>query len=542
MKRALWVVPALAAAAALLRFYSVLDGGFIQLDDPRHLMENPAYHTGFLEGLRTIWRAPYFGLYIPLTYSLWKGVVWWATPSGGSPTFDPVVFHLVSLLLHAINSSLVAFILFRLLETTPGGPPAPPKRIAAAALAGALVFAWHPVQVESVAWISSTKDLFSSLFALIALALYLAPGNTGNFTARPGRYAIASLCFLAALLAKPSTVVLPLLCAWVGALWLKIPRRELARSFLPWVALALPLCWFTKSLQPDDPAQVSVALLMRPLVALDALGFYLGKLALPIGLALDYGRRPEIAFREVFWATGPLALIAISYAFAMRKRFPAGWLGLGILVIGIAPVLGFVPFLFQIFSTTADRYLYLPILGLGLVVSFLAVRAQSAVRLLTPAAIAGLGIITGAQLGCWRDGVHIFVHSVQTNPKSVLAHNNLGVEWQTRGQFPLAAHHFGEALRLAPQRPDVNSNLGAALVAGGSVREGLEYLHRAEKLLPTSQVALYNLARSYLRLGRYDEAIAYAERILADAPDNPRALRVIALSRDARSSGASRRS
>lgn len=517
----------LAALATALFFLPVLWGGFIQLDDPRHLMENPAYHVGLGEGLSLIWRAPYFGLYIPVTYTAWKLIVALGGLGSEVPVFDPRLFHALSLLLHAANAALVALILARLLAL------APDERLRAGArgpapLLGALVFALHPVQVESVAWISSTKDLLSSFFALGAVALFLDGRSLGK---RPWAYAGASLLYSAALLSKPSAVVVPLICAWIAVAWRKAPLGEALRLFGPWVGLSIPLVLLTKSLQPADPHQAVVSLAARPFVAIDALGFYLGKLALPIGLGIDYGRTPAVALREVAWATGPLLALVTGLGFALRRRLPEAWVGLGLFGLALSPVLGIVPFLFQVFSTTADRYCYLPLVGLALLVAGLVARFPAA-RVAVPVGAALLAALTWGQLGAWRDGVSVFAHSIRVNPKSVLAHNNLGVEWQNRGRFPEAARHFSAALKLAPHRSDVHSNLGAALVAGGSVGEGLELLHRAEDM-GASGLVLFNLAKTYFRLGRYERAVTYAGLLLEKEPGNPRVLRLLALSREA---------
>src|SRR5262249_27785941 len=180
----------LVVALAVATFARTVGHGFLFWDDRAFIAENPLIARPSAATPLTVWTQPLLDLYAPLTYSLWAGL---------SAVFGPAawVFHLTNVVLHALNAWIVFALLCQLLGEAGAG----------AAVAGALVFAVHPVQVESVAWASETKDLLSACFALLAIDQMLVFRREG----RRGVYLRASLAFLAALLAKPSAVVTPLL-------------------------------------------------------------------------------------------------------------------------------------------------------------------------------------------------------------------------------------------------------------------------------------------------------------------------------------------
>ncbi|MEZ4752569.1 MAG: tetratricopeptide repeat protein [Bdellovibrionota bacterium] len=389
-----------------------------------------------------------------------------------------------------------------------------------AALAGALFFAWHPVQIESVAWISSLKDLLSTTFSLLCLTALLRwvpkDRTTWKF------YALGLCCFVLALLAKPSAVMLPLCAAAVLCLFRSLATKTAAIFLGPWLLLALPIAFLTKEAQPNGSMLFVTSWWQRPYIALDALGFYVSKLFIPINLSMDYGRTPHWVLHQL----SPFAILSIAFAglvFFYRKSLSPLAKSLAIAALALLPVLGFVPFLFQIFSTVADRYLYFPIalLAVGLSVS-LAQTKDKRVWGGAASLLLVLAVLCRHHVPRWQDGVHIFEHSVEVNPRSVLANNNLGVEYQVRSRFKEAAVSFARALELDPERYDLYGNLGAALVASGNTREGIEKLRFAEANGATPAIVHYNLGRAYLRLGQYTEARKYAALALELEPHTPR--------------------
>ncbi|HWC89027.1 MAG TPA: hypothetical protein VG433_05220, partial [Pirellulales bacterium] len=395
-----WLLLAgLLAGAVGAVFYRVVEFQFLTWDDDVHVTKNPLLDPVSFSNLAQFWLHPYENLYIPASYSFFAAEAWLSQWTLGR--LDPQVFHAACLALHLACVWLVFRLLARMVENP------------LAAWAGALCFAVHPLQVESVAWIGETRGLLAALCSLAAVYWYLPPGpamfdssSTANRdrlgampTAAVGmwggdddacprsvgmatapalspsaaddrfstrRYLLASAAFALALLSKPSAAPLPLMALAIDLLWL---RRSLKRSLAclaPWLALALLDIGLSKLLQADERITNRPDWLLRPLVACDALTFYLRKLIVPLRLGFDYGRTPAVVLSSAarYWAwIAPACVLGL----ALVSRHRRMWLtAAGIFVAGLLPVLGFVPFLYQDISTVADRYLYLPMLGVAL--------------------------------------------------------------------------------------------------------------------------------------------------------------------------------
>src|SRR5207245_2501838 len=194
----------------------------------------------------------------------------------------------------------------------------------------------------------------------------------GGQVRRPvGRYWLATGFFVLALLAKPTAVVVPVV-AWVLDVW-SWPQtwRHRRLALLVWLGLALLWGLFTSQVQPQDPGAFSPPLWARLLIAGDAVSFYLYKLGVPVWLGPDYGRAPEVLLAQSWlWLTGLAPWGLAVWLWYKRTRVP--WLvaAAGVFVAGLLPVLGFIPFGFQNYSTVADRYMYIAMLGLALALAW----------------------------------------------------------------------------------------------------------------------------------------------------------------------------
>ncbi len=497
----------------LIVFYPVWDATLIQLDDPKHIWENTLVSPPNLKGLLTLWKEPYFGLYVPVTYSVWSFLSFLSHTLLGR--LAPMFFHGANLALHLANTLLVFSLIRSLLnkEKTPASSWLP-------AFLGAAFFAVHPVQVETVAWISCLKDLLCTLFSLLCLKSFLQVWQNGLIEGK--MLWLPTLYFLLALFSKPSAVILPAACVLLGLYTHSVSDlRKLPRAILFWLGLctatAFAVVWVTKNLQPTSAQHFVTAWWTRPLIALDAIGFYFAKVLWPWTLSLDYGRTPfevtQLAWRDGLWLI-PLFVLPLCWSY--RKELWA--VGVGLFVLGVLPILGLVPFLFQMFSTVADHYLSFSLIGASLSLAAILARASVPALRLSGVGLTLLAVASLTQAQLWKDGIAIFQQAVKVNPRSLLAHNNLGVEFQSRGNFGNAAFHFRKAIALSPERADLFSNLGAALVSMGEVREGLIYLHKAESFEKKSPVALYNLARAYLRLGDFKKAKQFSDDAAARDP------------------------
>lgn len=548
-------VAALLLVGIVLGIYGrTLSYQFLNWDDDIHVTANPHLVPLRGAGLARLWREPYENLYIPVSYSWFAAEAWLsALWHGADAPLDPRVFHAGSLALHA-GCVLAVFALLRRLvgRTWP-------------AFLGAALFALHPLQVESVAWISEQRGLLSALLAIVALIGYLPREPTAGDAHRPARYAAATVCFALALLAKPSAVAVPLVAVAIDRGWYRQAWREVARRAAPWLALALVVAVFNKWQQGDARLAFVAPPWSRPLLAGDALAFYLLKLAAPIaaswefahlpaGLGFDYGRFPERVLSwpwvGVAWLVpcGVLALVVCS-----RWRQP--WFAAAsVFVAGLLPVLGFVPFLYQDISTVADRYLYLPMLGVSLALAHWFVRHPSWPGMLIAGLLLGAWSAASVQQAAtWHDSVALYEHGLEVNPQSFVAQYGLGNYYRQRGEWAaaadkyaatLAAHpryaraynHLGllragegqhaaaiecyeQALAIASDFAEAHNGWGNSLAALGQRAAAIEHYRRAIELSPRYADARANLGDALCDEGRWDEAGEQLDAALALRPE-----------------------
>ncbi|HEX3729507.1 MAG TPA: tetratricopeptide repeat protein, partial [Opitutaceae bacterium] len=465
------VVGALLFVATLLLFSRTLGNGFVNFDDPAYVTDNPMVRGGLS----------------------WAGLAWaftgaadyWHPLAWLSHMLDcqlyglaPAGHHLTSLLWHALNAVLV----FQLFRTLTG-------RFWASAFAAAL-FAWHPLRVESVAWIAERKDVMSGCCFLLTLLAYVRYASARP-NGRPalGSYLLALACFGAGLMSKPMLVTLPLLLLildrWPLA---RVPRPGFLEK-LPFFVLAGIVGWVTLRMQRTAGAFVlHLPLRARIGNAVVSLARYLGKLLWPFDLSVCY-RHPG------FWpATAIAAAAALGAGLALlawRQRSSRPWIAAGFAWYGIVllPVLGLVQAGFQ---AMADRYTYLSLLGIELAaVASLPRPATRAGRIAgISAALAILGacaLRTWNQEGVWQDSATLFTHAVQLDGRSDIA------------------EYF----------------LASALVAQGRPAEARAHAERARALSPGNDQALVTLAALDEAQGRTDEAAALYRNALALRPDSP---------------------
>jgi Flp pilus assembly protein TadD len=490
------------ALLALLVFARTFDFGFLIWDDDQHVTANARLDPPTPASLWTFWQAPFLGLYVPVSYTLF----WFEAWITNGP--DPRVFHGVSVLLHAANAALVVALLTRV-GARPFG-----------AAIGGLVFALHPLQVESVAWISEQRGLLAAFFGLAGLCLYASPRRGA------GRDVATGGLMLLALLAKPSAVVVPAVALVLEALILRRGLRYAAPRLAVGFLAAIACLAVTKGLQSDEIVRDVVPLWHRPLVALDAFEFYVRHTAWPLALAPDHGRTPTLVVGHGL--DGSLVATAIAtLVLVLVPRFRAHALApLLVFAAVLAPVLGLVPFSHQGISTVADRYAYLALLGPALFVALFATRAwptrTPSLATAVAAILAGvLGVASFVQASHWRSTDTIFAHTLVVNPRSWIAHTNRGLVFQNRGDLAAARVEYEAAIGAKPDHARALNNLGILLVQQGQAAEGEAFVRRSMEADPRYARPHMNLAAILGNQGRFDEAEVSARRAVELAPDDP---------------------
>lgn len=505
----------LLGALAVAAFLPSLANGFVY-DDEQYVLRNALTASWSGANLRAILSGPYFGNYHPLHLLL---ILAERTLFG----LHPAPWHAVSLLLHAANTLLLASLLPRF------GLPRP------VALAGAAIFALHPVQAESVAWISEQKSLLSLLFTLLSLGAYLRARSSGA----KAPLALALGAFAAALGAKVAAIgLVPVLFVLetLPQASLGPARGRALGRLLPFVALAGVWCNFAIGahgragfIHPYPGGSLPTALLsIAPVLVA-----YAKNLLWPVHLSAAYDLPPasDMAPLELAaaWALVLMALLAVSRAAWTRR---SGALGVGLVWVAgfLLPVLNLVP----IGTLMNDRYLYAPLCALGPMLAaggaaVIGVARDRSARVPAPAGAllvaALLALIAGASAvrsGVWRDEERIWTDATIKSPRSAHARYNLGTLWLERGHLEQAERELRAARALDPASPRPYVNLGTIHYRRGRYRLATAEFEAAAKLAPRDFEVWMNLASAQARAGRDEAAIASLRRAEALRPASGR--------------------
>ena len=518
-------------------FWRLQDHGFVW-DDGVNVERNQYLKPVTLSNVARFWRGPFENLYVPLTYTAWSAIAYFArTPAedGREIKLNPRWFHAANVMIHTL-SALAVFALLRRVVANDWG-----------AGAGAMLFAFHPIQVEPVAWITGLKDLLSGLFSLVAIWQYLAFAaegvppvaassqssgtislqkrySSGFVSWRSLYYGLATVAFMLALLAKPAAVVVPLM-AWV--LDYCLVRRAVKQSAISlglWVFIALPFVIMTKWQQPDSLLTVITPLWARPFVAADALAFYLYKLFVPLWLGPGYARSPDMIFEEgsaYFTWIIPVG-IAVGI-WCLRRREPWCLAAAGLFIAGLLPVLGIVQFQFQNWSTVADRYLYLSMLGPALALAWLISKHWSKRKWITIACatvlLLSLAIKSAFQAEIWHNSETLWRHALDIGQDSAVVRSNLGATI-VDSKLDEAIYQLREAVALAPAYADAYYNLGVALAKRGEFAGAVDQYRTVLKLKPAYPNVHYFLAVALASSGQSDEAISHYRQALQINPND----------------------
>lgn len=512
------VIAAGLGAVVIALYARALGFGFVNYDDPRYVTENP-WVTGGFTGEAVRWA---FGIHGP---SMWVPLTWLSHQAVCTLVgLQPALHHGVNILLHAANA-ILAFLAFRRLTGAFWRP----------ALVG-LLLALHPLHVESVAWVTERKDVLALAGVLLTLYWY---ADYARAPSRAGWGKVTGALVLA-IMAKPLAVTLPLLLLLLDY-W---PLRRLTgrepeagraptgwptaraawpclREKLPWLAGALFASWLTVLCQQSIHAIGSWTHFppgMRVLNALSSYGLYLTKAVWPTNLAVFYPYPAEIAWSAAGWG---VVLLGVGSWWVLRHAVKAPWAPVGWLWFlgAFVPMIGLVQ---AGAAARADRYTYLPHLGLYLLVAWgleaLVVRRPA----WKPAILTGLclvvsvwGALAWRQVGVWRDSEALFQHALRATGPSYLAYNNLGIVARERGRKDQAEALFRQAIAAKPNYAQGWNNLGIEQAETGRLSEAQESFARAIEYDPNNAAAWLNLGRSWLTTGDPVRAEGYFRKAVA---------------------------
>ncbi|MBL4889505.1 MAG: tetratricopeptide repeat protein [Candidatus Lindowbacteria bacterium] len=520
-------------------YWQVHDYDFINFDDSIYIYENPQLQDGVTRD--SVWWA----LTADFTHKS-SNTHYWQPITILSQLIDIELYglnagghHMTNVILHILN---VVF-LFLILEHMTNNPWQ--------SAFVAAIFGLHPLQVESVAWISERKDVLSSFFWLLTMGAYFrfVKHRSGQ------NYLILISVFVLGLMAKPMLMTLPfvllLLDYWpIGRIGLTPTEKD---GWKRAIQDKIPLFLFSAAsiiitMRSDSLGIENISHFDHASVGITSYILYIKKIVWPGAMALRYAAPsfpPPIS--QVFTSGVLLAGVLLFLALQAKKR-PY------ILVGGLWFLGTLVPVVYLVYIKTADRFTYVPIIGALIAIAWgipdLFRSSKFASRCIVVAAIAiivACTLSTSMQLKHWKDGYSIFKHTLEVNPDNVIAHNNFANMLFDRQQFDDALDHYSEALRLLPNNANGHHNMGTTLVKLGRVEEGnfhhaeyhflnaiaqlrlgksnpaVEHLKNAVRFNPDHTAAHFELGKLFGQLGKANKAIEQFDAAIKTNPDLPKA-------------------
>lgn len=535
------------AGSILAAYHRVLTNSFVSFDDGDYVTDNRHIRTGFsVENVRRAFSMGKVAYWHPLT---------WLSHMLDCQLYGlrPGLHHLTSLIIHIANS-LLLFVVFKAM-TGAGWSSA---YVAA-------VFALHPINVDSVAWVSERKSVLSTLFWLLTMLTYASyarrgPGSRG----RAGRYLLALVLFALGLLAKPTLVTLPAVCLlldyWpLGRIRLRQPKRKadglatagsrtspvlccgislprLILEKIPFFVLSgisVFLSYLSvKRIGVTTSAEL-IPMRLRMASALVSYVRYIGKIVCPRKLAVFYPYPTEVALWQSAGALLLLICASVVLLWVLRKKAYAGvgWLWfIGTLV----PVIGLVQA--GLWPAIADRWAYVPLIGLAVIVAWGAgdIVTRWCLPAYMPALPAGMCLLilmlcTYRQVGYWRNSRTLFEHALEVTTGNYIAHLNFGNTLLKDDKRAEAMSHYEKAVEIHPGYADAHHNLGVVLGMQDKHEQAIEQFRIALQVKNDHFEARLHLADALTRTGKLGEAISHYEKVMQVEPDNPEVLNNFAL-------------
>lgn len=540
---AAWLVPALVGFLTAVAFLPSLQNDFVNWDDYHTLLVNPRYQGFGSTQLRWMFTTFLMGHYQPLSWITWSldYLIWGMNPFG---------YHLTNLFFHAANAVLFYYICRRLLKIASRGSGREEYwYIPMAAACAALLFAVHPLRVESVVWITERRDVLSAHFLFWTLLCYLRAVTSQEAGSGKRRWMAGALVFyLLSLLSKAWGITLPAVICILDVYplkrlegnptrWFNRDSRKILLEKLPFAALALIFAvtaFFAQKAADAMATWEGYPLPRRIAQAFYGIAFYLWKTLWPAELSPLYQFYFRFDFLGLpFLVSAAVALIITAALIAMRKRWPAGLAAWACYIVFLSPVLGFVQSGVQF---VADRYSYLSCLSWALLVgaavlSLLRSRRPMAGRhhgffLVAPAAAITfivLGVLTWRYTLVWRSTESLWRHAVAVNPQSSLAHLYLGNYLKEQRKAAEAIEHYRRVLEIDPTITEVYYHRALALAAVDELDSAIQDLRTYIEKAPSLAGPHVDLGIFLSRQGKTDEEIAEYRRALEIDPKSAEA-------------------
>jgi len=428
-------------------------------------------------------------MYIPVTYFFWSLISAFGGVDNGN--FNPFLFHLLNLLLHILNTILVFLLFKRLLNDDFW------------AFVGAFIFSLHPIQIESVAWISEARGLLSTFWGLLALLIYLQ-------NSKKGIKIVACLVLLSlSILSKPSGIVFPLIIVLLDWFWnnIKNPVDLLKRNVF-YLLITLPFIFISFQGEATKTISFEIPILWRPIVWINSLGFYLEKFFIPWNLSPGYGLTFNfLKNNPIYFYSILVGLVAVVAGFVIKRR--EYWFGLLLLSLGYLPVSNLVTFYYQYWSTVADRYVYFSVIGFAFWISYFASLYLKKYRAYY---LIGLGVIfflfSQKEISKWQDEFSLWQDCIEKYPERI-PHPYLGrgMIFESQGNLYSALNDYSKAVTIDSSYYFGYYNRGNINLDLRRYSEAIKDFTRAIQFNPNYVNSYVNRGLCYLELGEYRNSI-----------------------------------
>ena len=500
----------LGVLAFILAIYAqVVKYDFVHYDDGGYVFGNPIVRSGIT----------------------WPGV-WWALTTHAEANWHPLTWlshmldvqlfglnagghHATNVLLHIGNSVLLLWLLDRLTGN-----------LSRSAFVAA-IFAVHPLHVESVAWIAERKDVLSTFLGLLTLWTYAAYVRQPRWT----RYVPMLILYALSLMAKPMLVTLPFVLLLLD-FWPLRRNRPIGRLIvekLPLIGLATASSFMTLVAQAEGNSVSPFSILpldVRLKNTVVSYAEYIWKIVWPMRLAIFYPYMPQ---RLDWWvATLPILIVFSVASIAVVRRFPYVFVGWFWFIGMLVPVIGIIQVGRQ---PMADRYTYLPMVGIWMIVAWGAPDILRSVKyrqvVLATAAVVIIvvnGVTAWTQVHYWKDSIALWTHALDVTSDNYLAHFRLAGELAGQGKHEDAIFHLAESIRISPNNPESQYFLGVEFATLQKWDDATAHLRRAIELVPDYMEARGDLAYALLREGKSEDARRELSKILSVDPNNSNAL------------------
>lgn len=530
MENVRWMVP-LILVITFLAFIPVLNAGFVSWDDGEYVLENTFMKNSDLKSLLA---TPMQGNFHPLTmFSLFVNYL-----ISGTNAWS---YHLFNLIFHLVN----CFLVFKLAISLSKGNTI-------IAFTTAILFAIHPVHVESVAWVSERKDVLYTLFFLLGLIAYTSYVDTNSRK----QYLLAIGFFIFSLLSKPSAVVFPLAILCIDLLRKRVLNGKMFIEKLPFFALALGMgiVTFLAQRQAGSFGKIHIDTLNKILYGFYGIMMYIVKMIVPAGLSVFYPFPALNTKLPVEYYIAPIffILLAMVFFYSLKKNRVIAF-GILFYLVNLLLVLQFLP---VGSAVIAQRYTYVPYIGLFFIAGWIIDRyakgnTSKALWVIFPLTLL-FSILTWKQATTWYSSATLWDQAIKTQPSAkayairamllrkeknydlALEYFDRAIHLDTRDyelysnrgnvyfdlkKPELAINDYRQALSMKPNFPEALDNMGAEFAILGRYDSSLIYITKAINIKPDFKPAYSNRALTYMKLNRYPEAIRDWEKFLQFEPD-----------------------